>query len=37
MENAVLQKFVEVVPIIKDALGLDIMMSVTDGYKFLGY
>lgn len=37
MENAVLQKFVETVPIIKDALGLDIMMSVTDGYKFLGY
>lgn len=37
IENAVLQKFVEVVPIIKDALGLDIMMSVTDGYKFLGY
>lgn len=37
MENAVLQKFVEVVPVIKDALGLDIMMSVTDGYKFLGY
>lgn len=37
MENAVLQKYIEIVPVIKDALGLDIMMSVTDGYKFLGY
>lgn len=37
MENAVLQKYVETVPVIKDALGMDIMMSVTDGYKFLGY
>lgn len=37
MENAVLQKYIEIVPVIKDALGLDIMMSVTDGNKFLGY
>lgn len=37
MENSVLQKYVEIVPVIKDALGLDIMMSITDGYKFLGY
>lgn len=37
MASDVLQKYVEIVPIIKDALGLDIMMSVTDGYKFLGY
>lgn len=37
MENAVLQKYLEIVPVIKDALGMDIMMSVTDGYKFLGY
>lgn len=37
MENTVLQKYVETVPVIKDALGLDIMMSVTDGHKFLGY
>ena len=35
--NDVLQKYIEIVPVIKDALGLDIMMSVTDGYKFLGY
>lgn len=37
MENAVLQKYLETVPVIKDALGLDVMMSITDGYKFLGY
>lgn len=37
MENAVLQKYLETIPVIKDALGLDVMMSVTDGYKFLGY
>lgn len=37
MENAVLQKYIETIPVIKDALGMDIMMSVTDGYKFLAY
>lgn len=37
MENTVLQKYVEIVPVIKDALGMDIMMSVTDGHKFIGY
>ncbi len=35
--NEVLQKYVEVVPVIKDAFGMDIMMSVTDGEKFLAY
>lgn len=35
--NEVLAKYIEVVPVIKDALGLDIMMSITDGYNFLGY
>lgn len=35
--NEVLQKYIEVIPVIKDALGLDMMMSVTDGYKFLAY
>ena len=37
MENDVLQKYLEIVPVIKDALGMDMMMSVTDGHKFLGY
>ena len=35
--NEVLEKYVEIVPVIKDALGMDIMMSVTDGEKFLAY
>ena len=35
--NEVLQKFIDVVPIVKDALGMDIMMSVTDGYEFKAY
>lgn len=35
--NEVLQKYIDTIPVIKDALGLDIMMSITDGYKFLGY
>ncbi len=35
--NEVLQKYIEVVPVIKDAFGMDIMMSVTDGEKFLAY
>jgi len=35
--NEVLAKYVETIPVIKDALGLDMMMSITDGYNFLGY
>lgn len=35
--NEVLQKYIEVVPVVKDALGMDIMMSVTDGYEFKAY
>ncbi len=35
--NEVLAKYVDVVPVIKDALGMDMMMSITDGYNFLGY
>ena len=35
--NEVLQQYIKIVPVIKDALGLDIMMSITDGYEFLAY
>ena len=35
--NEVLQSYINVVPVIKDAFGMDIMMSVTDGYNFLAY
>lgn len=35
--NDTLAKYIEIVPVIKDALGMDIMMSVTDGYEFLAY
>ncbi len=35
--NEVLESYIRIVPVIKDALGMDIMMSVTDGYKFLAY
>ncbi|MCR5323233.1 MAG: hypothetical protein K6E85_08185 [Lachnospiraceae bacterium] len=35
--NEVLQKYIEIIPVIKDALGMDIMMSVTDGEEFLAY
>lgn len=35
--NETLAKYIEIVPVIKDALGMDIMMSVTDGYEFLAY
>lgn len=35
--NEVLQQYINIVPVIKDALGMDIMMSVTDGYEFLAY
>ena len=35
--NQTLEKYIEIVPVIKDALGMDIMMSVTDGNEFLAY
>ena len=35
--NEVLKNYIEIVPVIKDAFGMDIMMSVTDGYEFLAY
>lgn len=35
--NKVLQSYIDIVPVIKDAFGMDIMMSVTDGYEFLAY
>ena len=35
--NETLAKYIEIVPVIKDALGMDIMMSVTDGNEFLAY
>ncbi|MBR5377445.1 MAG: hypothetical protein IK139_09220 [Lachnospiraceae bacterium] len=35
--NEVLQSFINTVPVIKDAFGMDIMMSVTDGHEFLAY
>ncbi|MBR6316233.1 MAG: hypothetical protein IKR58_04440 [Lachnospiraceae bacterium] len=35
--SQVLDKYIEVIPVIKDALGMDIMMSITDGEKFLAY
>ena len=35
--NEVLKSYIEIVPVIKDAFGMDIMMSVTDGYNFLAY
>ena len=35
--NQVLENYIRIVPVIKDALGLDIMMSVTDGNEFLAY
>lgn len=35
--NQVLEKYIEIVPVIKDALGMDIMMSITDGNEFLAY
>ena len=35
--NEVLQNYINIVPVIKDALGMDIMMSVTDGHEFLAY
>lgn len=35
--NEVLQSFINTIPVIKDALGMDIMMSITDGNEFLAY
>ena len=35
--NEVLQSFINTIPVIKDAFGMDIMMSITDGSKFLAY
>ena len=37
MANEVLQKYIETIPVIKDAFGMDIMMSITDGNQFLAY
>lgn len=35
--NEVLQAYIKTIPVIKDAFGMDIMMSITDGYEFLAY
>lgn len=35
--NEVLQKYIQVVPVVKDAMGMDIMMSITNGEEFLAY
>ena len=35
--NEVLQSFINTIPVIKDAFGMDIMMSITDGTEFLAY
>ncbi len=35
--NEVLQAFIQTIPVIKDAFGMDIMMSITDGNEFLAY
>jgi len=35
--NETLQKYIETIPVIKDALGIDMMMSITDGHEFLAY
>ena len=35
--NEVLQSFINTIPVIKDAFGMDIMMSITDGDQFLAY
>ena len=35
--NQVLEMYIKTVPVIKDALGMDIMMSITDGHEFLAY
>ncbi len=33
--NEVLESFIKTIPVIKDAFGMDIMMSITDGNEFL--
>ena len=35
--NEVLQSFINTIPVIKDAFGMDIMMSITNGEEFLAY
>ena len=35
--NQELQKYIDTIPVIKDAFGMDIMMSITDGHEFLAY
>lgn len=35
--NEVLESFINTIPVIKDAFGMDIMMSITDGNEFLAY
>ncbi len=35
--NEVLKSFIQTIPVIKDAFGMDIMMSITDGNEFLAY
>lgn len=35
--NQVLEMYIKTIPVIKDALGMDIMMSITDGNEFLAY
>jgi len=35
--NEVLESFIKTIPVIKDAFGMDIMMSITDGNEFLAY
>ncbi len=35
--NEVLQRYIQVVPVVKDAMGMDIMMSITNGEEFLAY
>ena len=35
--NEVLQRYIQVIPVVKDAMGMDIMMSITNGEEFLAY
>ena len=35
--NSVLEEYIRTIPVIKDALGMDIMMSITNGEEFLAY
>ena len=36
-QNRVLEEYIRTIPVIKDALGMDIMMSITNGEEFLAY